>query len=236
MTGLTNIHCILVRPKTSGNLGAIARVMKNFGFSKLILVDPKCKTDTMEARKRAKHAQDVLKGANSVTLRALKNYDTLVGTTAKVSSDYNIPRLPLLPKQAAPLISGSKGKIGLVFGPEGDGLTNEEIQLCDFTITIPTNPKYKTLNVSHSIALILYEIYQASNETKSTDHISALPASEKRLLLQKIKKLLNRIDFKTSDKRKTQVMLWNRLIGKGFLTRREGYALFGFFDKIKPKQ
>jgi len=150
------IHIILMEPENPGNLGAIARVMKNFGFMSLILINPKLEVDET-ARCRAKHAQDILDNAKIKDVSYLKKMDLLVGTTAKVGTDYNIPRSPLSPKDLAAKVN-PKQKIGLLIGREGIGLTNEEIMMCDFTVTIPANPDYPTLNISHALAILLYEL------------------------------------------------------------------------------
>ena len=76
------IEIILVEPKTPGNLGAVARAMKNFDFRKLVLIKPHCSVTNIEARKRAKHGADILEAAVVRTPRYLKNMDYLIGTTA----------------------------------------------------------------------------------------------------------------------------------------------------------
>lgn len=233
MASKQEICVVLSRPKFSGNVGAIARVMKNFGLKRLLLINPRCRTDTLAAKKNAKHAQDVLKSAKKVHWGSLEKFDLIIATTAKNYSDYNIPRLPLSPREAAKRLCQMKAKTAILFGPEDDGLMNSEIMQADFCVKIPASKSYPTLNLSQSVAVFLYEIFmQKSDELKL---IPALSAREKSLLQNKIKKLLKDMDFKTIDKRITQERLWKRLVGKGFLSKREGYALFGFFEKIQPK-
>ena len=149
------ISIILIEPKKSGNLGAVARAMANFGFDNLVLVNPKCKKTAKEAIKRAKHGLAVLKKAKVV--KKIPKMDTLIATTAMLGTDYNIPRSPISPAQLSKIIP-SKGKVGIVFGREGPGLTNEEVLACDFVCTIPSSKKYPTLNLSHSVALVCYEL------------------------------------------------------------------------------
>jgi len=85
------IYIILMEPENEGNVGAIARVMKNFGFKNLVMINPK--TEITEVTKaRAKHAQDILNNAKITNSSFLKTMDTLIGTTAKVGTDYNITR------------------------------------------------------------------------------------------------------------------------------------------------
>lgn len=226
------IYLILVEPENSGNVGAIARVMANFDFKHLILIDPKCNHLSKEALDRAKHAKNVLKKAKVKKQEYLKKFDCLVATTAQIGSDYNIPRSPITPKELA-LIIKPKTKTGIVIGREGHGLKNEEILQCDFIVTIPASRKYPTLNISHSVGVILYELFQALSEKKSSDHIVYATKKEKDQLMKMLNSTLAKLDFVTKEKKQTQVKVWKRLIGKSFLTRREAFALMGFFKKLK---
>src|SRR6056300_1395817 len=99
------INVILVEPKNSGNVGAIARSMANFGFSKLILVNPKCNHLPQTARNRAKWAQDVLTKAKVVS--KIPKMDTLVATTAQIGNDYNINISPISPRQLNSIAKGN---------------------------------------------------------------------------------------------------------------------------------
>ena len=91
------IYVILLEPVTAGNVGAVARSMANFGFTKLVLINPHCDHLGMEARNRAKHAQKVLDEAEVVDFFVVDDYDYLVATTAKLGTDYNISRSPMRP-------------------------------------------------------------------------------------------------------------------------------------------
>ena len=224
------ISVVLVRPETAGNIGAVARSMANFGFSKLILVDPKCKHTSKEALDRAKHSKDILKKAKLVD--SLEGFDYIVGTTSQIGSDYNIPRSPVSPEDLSILLKKKKGKIALVFGPEGKGLNNKEVQELDFVVTIPCTKKYHAMNLSHSVSIILYELFKSQKNKSTTGHINPISAKEKEQLMKIIKGVLSDMEFSTASKKKTQEIVWKRIIGKSFLTKREAYALMGFFKKI----
>ena len=225
------ISVILIEPSKSGNLGAIARVMANFGFDNLILVNPKCKKTAREAIKRAKHGLYVLKKAKVV--KKLPKMEVLIATTAKLGTDYNIPRSPISPSQLAEIIpEKTDRKIGLVFGSEGHGLTNEEVMACDFVCTIPSSSKYPTLNLSHSVAIVLYELSKKMPTKKVSEHIIFASIVEKEQLNKMLEKTLKQLPFTAEQKRNTQRMVWKKMIGKSFLTRREAYALMGFFRKL----
>ncbi len=217
-----NLSVILVEAKNSGNVGAIARSMANFGFSKLILVNPRCKHLSQTARNRAKWAQDVLKKAKVVN--KIPKVDTLIATTAKLGSDYNIPRVPISPKQLSKV---AKGNIGLLFGRESIGLTNEEIQQADFVVSIPASKKYPVMNLSHAVTILLYEISKEDH----TFHIKLATEADKRQVLKLLNQKMKSMDFKTKEKKQTQIKVWKRMISKSFLTRREAFALMGFLKK-----
>jgi len=225
------ISIILIEPENEGNIGAIARAMKNFGLADLVLVNPKCDHLGPEAVKRAKYAQDILKKAKVAKKDYLKKFHTLVATTSHLGTDYNIPRSPIAPSQLASKINVDK-KIGILFGREGIGLTNEEIQECDFVVTIPTSKKYPAMNLSHAAAIVFYELFNAVGEDKIGEQIKIADKQTKIQLLKLIAKKLDKMEFATPFKRKTQEMIWKRIIGKSFLTRREAFALMGFFKKL----
>src|SRR3989338_2323471 len=96
------ISIVLVNPITPGNIGAVARVMKNFDFKELILVKPKCDHLSKDAMDRASHAKDILKKAKKMQFsEVIENFDYIIGTTSKIGTDYNIPRCPITPEEFA---------------------------------------------------------------------------------------------------------------------------------------
>lgn len=224
------ISIVLVQPSTGGNLGAVARVMANFELKNLFLIKPKCKKDSSEAEKRAMHGLSVLKKAKIIEWNYLKKFDYLIATTSKLGTDYNIPRSPISPEQLAKKIN-TKNKIAILFGPEDKGLTNEQIQKCDFTVTIPTSRSYPVLNLSHSVAIILYELFK--NKPNVSSHIIFASKKEKQQLMKLVNQNLNKMHFATESKKQTQKTVWKKMIGKSFLTKRESYALMGFLKKLQ---
>jgi len=229
------ITIILVEPETAGNVGAVARAMANFTFSSLILVNPKCKHLSKEALDRAKHAKSILRKAKLLKWKQVRaSHATLIATTARLGTDYNIPRSPVTPKQLSKIIS-SKGKIGLVFGREGQGLQNKEIIDCDFTVSIPVGDKYPALNLSHAVTIVLYELYQNKGAEKIAQKYPLMTAQERYHLLKRVEDILRNIPFPTSTKRETQRRLWKRIIGKSFMTKREVQALMGFLKKVRER-
>lgn len=229
------ISVILVEPENSGNIGAVARAMKNFGFSELVVINPKVKVNTITSRKRAKHAEDIIKKAKIKDAKYLKSFDYLIATTSKLGTDYNIPRSPLAPSQLLEQLNPGlikDKKIGVVFGRESQGLYNNEIAMCDFVVSIPSSSQYPSMNLSHAVTIILYELSKLDSSQKITDRFVYASSQDKEQLLKGVNKVIDSIKFSTESKKETQHIVWKRVIGKSFLTRREAFALIGFFKKL----
>lgn len=232
------ITIILIEPENPGNTGAILRSMKNFDFNSIILVNPKFYINNEEMRNRAKWAGDLIKKVKmrKYDMKKLrKDFDYLIATTAKLGRDYNLLRTPITAEQFAEKISyiSKKTKIGLLIGREGTGLSNEEIKICDFTVTIPTSKKYGTMNISHATTLILYEIFKKQEKEHIISHITPISLKEKEQLQKMVEKTLDKMYFATEEKKETQRLMWQKIIGKSLLSKREAYALMGFLKKIK---
>ncbi len=224
----------MVEPENPGNIGAAARVMKNFGFRNLVLVNPACDHLSEDARKRAKHANDILSKAKKISFDKLSIYDYRIGTTSKLGNDFNIPRSPMTPKELSEKLSSinsAKRQIALVFGRESSGLTNKEISKMDFITSIPASG-YSALNLSHAIAVLLYEIYQQKNPDKIQKKFTPISRKEIDIILDLIDKVLETQDYSTKEKKETQRLLWKHIATKSMLTRREAFALMGFLRKM----
>jgi TrmH family RNA methyltransferase len=232
---MAHLSVVLVGVEHPGNLGAVARAMKNFGVTDLVLIEPKCSPADIEAKNRAKWANDILERARSAGADILDDFDLVVGTTGKLSDDYNLPRTPLLPGQLAERLAtlDADARVALLFGRESDGLVNDELALCDFTVTIPTAKEYPSLNLSHAVAIILYAITAPGLGQGVAARFPLVRAAEKRQLKRMIGETLAAIHFTTDEKRETQEVLWSRLVGKSLLTQREAMALMGFFRKVE---
>lgn len=228
------IEVILMEPRKQENLGAIARVMKNFSFKKLVLINPKCKIGK-KARKVAKHANNILDTAKIKEKNYLKKIDYLIGTTSRLGTDYNIPRNAIDAEKIAEKIAGvdyNGLKIGIMVGREASGLTNEEINQCDALVTIPSSKDYPVLNISHSVSILLYELFKKIGEEKSNSHIIFAAEKDKEVMMLYINKILDQIEFSTPEKKDTQKKVWKRVFGKAMLTKREAFAVMGFLRKL----
>ncbi len=169
------VSVILVEPENPGNIGAVARVMKNFGFSDLRLVNP-CEINEVSYA-RATHAKDILDNAKIFDSfeKATKDLSFLIATTGKLRSvSKHVIKPWEIPKYE---------NIGIVFGRESIGLLNEEIEKCDLVVSIPTS-KYKVLNLSHAVGIILYEIFKNRVEFKKNVNFEGLNRLFKNYILE----------------------------------------------------
>jgi tRNA/rRNA methyltransferase len=226
------ITVVLIEPEHPGNIGSVARVMANFGIRDLVLIHPKCRINS-DTRRLAKNANYIIDKAKVNGFSILGKFDCLVGTTSKLGTDYNIPRSPMTPDQLADKLKGIKDrKIALILGRESEGLRNNEVKLCDFMVTIPTSRNYKALNVSHALAVLLYEIYRSKNTKEMMKPYTPISGKEKEQILKLLREAMKKMDFSNEKKKETQMKVWKRMITKSFMTKREAYALMGFLKKI----
>ena len=227
------ISVVLVEPQTPGNVGSIARVMKNFGLKNLVIVNPKCNHLALDSLARAKHAKLILKRAKILKKfdDLKKSFHTTIATTAALGTDYNVARLPLTPEQMAEKLRSHKQHIALIFGRDSTGLKNSEILKCDFVVSIPASVKYRALNISHAAAVIFYELFKKSRMKKISHNYVAASSKEKDVIMKLINNLLTAMPFHFDSQRTTQKKIWRRLIGKAMLSRREAFAVIGFLKK-----
>ncbi|MEK6849362.1 MAG: RNA methyltransferase [Nanoarchaeota archaeon] len=226
------ISIILVEPSIPGNIGAVARVMANFDFKDLVLINPKCDHLDEEAQGRSKRARPILRNAKVGGDELYKEFDYLIATTSQLGTDYNIKRTPVEPKELVQLLKGKTNrKIGLVFGPEGPGLSNKDIDRCDFVMTIPTHGQYHSMNLSHAVAIILYELYCSFGEEKVTKGIRPVIAAEKAQAMKQVEAILSKYNFHGEPKKENHRQLWKKIVGRLFLSRREMNTLLGFLRK-----
>lgn len=227
---MSKLTVILVEPENEENLGAIARVMKNFDCAELVLVNPKCDPLSGRALMLAANAKDVLRKAKRKTLACLKGYNTVIGTTALLGKPTNVRRAPLTPRQLAEKLRGKSGKAAILIGRESSGLSNEELKKCDILVTIPSSESYPTLNISHALAIMLYEL-TVSGANRVTERVTYATDREKGILFDNLDTLLDSLPFQSIAKRENQGHIWRRVLGKAMLTKKEAFGLIDFFKK-----
>ena len=223
---MPEIEIVLVAPLYEGNVGFAARVMKNFGFTRLVLIDPCPLRD--EAKARASHAQDVLANAEICTIEDIfARSNIVVATTGTVSKSVcTSMRMPFFsPKELRNKIGGTDGRISILFGRENWGLSNEEVRRCDMICTVPTAPEYPILNLSHAVGVVCYEL-------------ANLPLPEYRLaspfemghLYRHIDRYLDVIHHPRFKRENTMILI-RRILGRANLTTREASTLHGLLRR-----
>ena len=175
-----NFGFILIKPQLGENIGACARALKNFGFSKLLIVSPKYKIPNPKVKATSVGAFDIVKKAkifNNVQ-NAINEFNIIVSLSAR-KRDINKKHISMSCLENLIKLNKNK-KIGFMFGPEASGLSNKDLSFSNFVLQIPTSKKFKSLNLSHSLTLICYEIFKILNFNKFKKNTKNIEISSKR--------------------------------------------------------
>jgi tRNA/rRNA methyltransferase len=239
---------ILLQPETAGNIGSIARLMKNFDLEKLVLFDPIESVEEIygyKAQGYAMHGKEILLNAKLIDVQDpslyitsleifLREFDLIIATTAKGIHYRNIKRVALFPEDLRFPASSRIMKIAIVFGKESKGLTNEELELADIILRIPTGNSYPTLNLSHACGIILYELFKKANNVQigRGNHPVILADREDRQFLYKIiKDLISKLKIRTY-KADNVFLSFKNMIERSFISQKELSLITGVFTKI----
>lgn len=226
---------ILVEPQYPDNVGHTARGMLNFGVGDLVLVNMDAELD-QRVRERAVHAQDVLNQARRApSLESIRgDFDVLVGFAARVSSlDKAHLRHSENLEDVARRLQPMTGRIGLVFGREDFGLSNEDVEVCDMLCTIPSSPAYRSMNLSHAVTVALYELMRPEH-TPLASKSMATP-HERDLLFAAWWQLTGELGFQEHRRRQVLQML-RRVIGRSGLSSWEYHRFMGVLSRsLKPR-
>ncbi len=222
-----NIRVILVEPEHEGNIGSIARLMMNFGFSELFIVKPRVKLGD-ETRAYASHAQEIITEAIIVNdlNTALTGVNYIIGTTSiSAKKPGNLLRTAITPEELAKISFNIKGKVALLFGRESKGLSNMELAKCDIVVSIPSNPKYRTLNIASASALIFYELWKSKN-TKQRGYVEESNPQNRERLAELFDKILE-INFLPIHKKRLTSKAFKNIIARAFISKREATLIIG---------
>ena len=207
---------ILVKPQLGENIGACARSMKNFGFSKLHIVSPKINFPNHKAKATSVGAFDIINKAKvyDKTNDAVSNFNIVISLSAR-RRDINKKHISL--NGFIKLIKSRKNlNFGLMFGPEASGLSNEDLSFSNYILQIPTSSKFKSLNLSHSVTIICYEIFKVLNKKSYDRNKSKIKISSKSKINSLIKHLSNLLDekdfFTPNEKKQSMILNINNLI------------------------
>ncbi|MFM7396043.1 MAG: RNA methyltransferase [Gammaproteobacteria bacterium] len=239
MIPAADIRVVLVETSHPGNIGAVARAMKNMGLEKLILVRPK-EFPHSEASARASGAADVLERAVVVDRLedGIADCGFIVATTAR-DRDQNIRVLDVRDGAQRLVAESLRGPVALLFGNERTGLTNEELSLAHLLLRIPANPEYSSLNLAMAVQLVTYEIYRA----RGAQHVSApgpIPLAtgeEMERLYAHFEEVLEDVGFRDRTTSGTRLMeRIRRFINRAELDQNEANILRGIFTAIQGRR
>ncbi|MBD3196735.1 MAG: TrmJ/YjtD family RNA methyltransferase [Candidatus Lokiarchaeota archaeon] len=242
-----NFTIILVQPETAGNVGSIARIMKNFGFNRLVIFNPivaKEEIFNYQTQGYAMHGKSILLNAELISLKDdedhhsdlqkyLTQYDLVIGTTAKGKHYSNINRLSIFPDDLEIPIPKKTMNICILFGKESRGLTNEEVGFSDILLRIPTDTEYPTLNLSHACGIILYELFKKThNITKGRGKSPVLLArkDDKVMLYEFIEKIIQILKIR-NYKEKRAFNAFKNVFERSFMSKKELSLILGVFSK-----
>jgi len=233
LTALDHIRVVLVEPQHSGNIGAVARAMKNMAISRLILVNPADHL-AMEARMMAMHAFDILQHAQVVETLSQAVADTgyVVGTTRRLGKSRQAQHSS---RSIAPLLLelATTNPVALVFGREDSGLSNDELAQCHELINIPAHPTFGSLNLAQAVLLVCYELYV----TTATQPVSTLPtlatAAELERLYTRMRAVLRHIGFLHGSHPDRMMGYFRRFFARYGLKSRDVKIFLGVFRQVE---
>ena len=233
-----NISFILHKPQLSENIGACARAIKNFSFKKLILINPKpiFPNDKIFATSvGAKNIINQSKVYENIE-KALKDIDIVIATSARFRNK-NIKHINLDDLKKIDF----KKKVGFLFGSEASGLSNEEVSYANYTLQIPTNPEFKSLNLSHSLIIIAQAVSSIiKKRIKSFQKSKKVKPASKKEIQSMINLCLNNLDdinfFKPKEKKPVMLQNLRNIFYKMELSDKETRILSSVFASLGKKR
>ena len=233
-----NISFILHKPQLSENIGACARAIKNFDFKKLILINPKPIFPNDKILATSVGAKNIIKKAKNYENleKALKNIDTVIATSARFRNK-NVKHIQLEDLKKI----NYKKKVAFLFGSEASGLSNNEISYANYTLQIPTNPDFKSLNLSHSLIIIAQHVSSIINSKLSSFNKSnkVILASKKEIVSMAnlcIQNLQEVNFFKSKEKKPIMLENLRNIFYRMELSSKETRILSGVFSSLGKKR
>ena len=237
---LANIRVVLLNTSHPGNIGAAARAMKTMGLTRLYLLNPK-HFPSAEATARASGADDVLATATVCTdlADALAGSSLVIGASARCRS---IPCPVIEPESCAERLfaESEQGDVAILFGCERSGLSNEEIDRCQFLVQIPSNPEYGSLNLAAAVQIICYEILVAHRAHEKSGVDAGMPdyqpaaADEMERFYEHLERVLVQIGFLNPDNPRMLMRRLRRLYNRARPDENEINILRGILTASEP--
>lgn len=234
---MDNCRVVLVRTQIAANLGATARIMRNMGLSRLVLVAPQADRKDRNALQLSTHGQEILDCAAIVATfdEAVAECGLVIATSARVGG--NIRKQPVLPETALTQIVEvlPTSPCALVFGPEPSGLTDAEIARCHAFVSIPADPAYPALNLAQAVAICLYELRRAwlKRDPSTTPAEPPAPFEMQDRMFARLQHALEAIHFLYGPNAPYLMHGVRQLIGRARPTQTEVDVLFGLARQIQ---
>ncbi|MBP3958839.1 RNA methyltransferase [Gemmata sp. G18] len=239
---LTRCRIVLVRPHYAGNLGATARVMRNFGLSELVLVAPYASTDDLDARRMATHGLKVLDAARVVPDigAALADCVFSLATSSLTAGVFRSGTIGTAAEKMPELLTSAEaGPVAIVFGPEPHGLSNEEIGRCHGMVNIPSDPTSGSLNLAQAVAICCYELRKAwsksVNEARGKPEVperAVAPFADQDRMFEHLREALTGVGYLFGEKGDSLMHALRQLIGRSLPTPQEVKILHGLARQL----
>ena len=233
-----NISFILHKPQLSENIGACARAIKNFSFKKLILINPKPIFPNDKIFATSVGAKNIINQSkvHENIAKALKDIDIVIATSARFRNK-NIKHINLDDLKKIDF----KKKVGFLFGSEASGLSNEEVSYANYTLQIPTNPEFKSLNLSHSLIIIAQVISSIIKmKTKPFQKSKKVKSASKKEIQSMINLCLSNLEdinfFKPKEKKPVMLQNLRNIFYKMELSDKETRILSSVFASLGKKR
>ena len=230
-----DIYFVIVRPQLGENIGSVARALKNFKLTKLRIVNPRCEWPNQKALATSVGAKNILKSAkiyNSIE-QSVGDLGIIFATTSRIRKiNKKVISILDLKKKIK-----NKQKVGIIFGPEASGLSNNELNCADYLVKIPTNKKFSSLNLSHSVILFCFQLFKIFSNKKFIYNSNYKSLSATKDEVNKfLSFIINRLDKKgflqPDHKRQSMIRNINNIFHRINLSEQEIRILLGIFSTL----
>jgi len=236
---MKRVRVVLVRPQVAGNIGAVARLMENFGAGELVLVSPVSDPLSPEATQRSTRGEHRLRSARITTTltEALEGSVYAVGASRRRGPTHQAEDLSPLAMARSLRARVADGDVALLFGDETNGLSREDLLACDAVVGIPAQPAYATLNLSHAVAICLYETFVAAASVPPVGRPPRRRSEPADLaimnrLMSKLQHALLTIGYLRPEKPDHLMFPIRSILSRAELTRAEAQILMGLAQQI----
>lgn len=228
-----NVAVVLVQTLHGGNIGSAARAMKNMGLSRLKLVNPQARLDT-DCLKMAGRASDIVSSAqiHPTFEEAVAEENVLVGTTS--ARDRRLKQRFYTPRDIAPILweYARRQRVALLFGPENQGLTDEQLSQCQYLVYIPAHPEYPVLNLAQAVMILAYEMF-AVQSINLNEHLRLVSHAEREEMFKHMENVLVEIGFLPAGNPARIMRSIRRFLGRADLTERDVQIIRGMMSHME---